>query len=49
MKNKIIALRIEEKKAKKIEDFCEKNEIKQTKLITTLIDNFLSLQEELNN
>ena len=45
MKNKIIALRIEEKKAKKIEDFCEKNEIKQSKLINALIDNFFSIQE----
>lgn len=47
--SKIIGIRVEEKTIKKIDDFCKKNEIKQTKLIKTLIDNFFSIQDELKN
>ena len=47
--SKIIALRLDEKKLKKIKNFCEKNDINQTKLITYLIDNFFKMQEELIN
>lgn len=46
--SKIVAIRMEDKTIKKMDEFCKKNEIKQTKLIKTLVDNFFNMQEELN-
>ena len=45
--SKIVTIRLDDKNVKKMKNFCEKNEIKQSKLIISLIENFFRIQEDL--